>query len=121
MYAEVGWKEMHSTNVPGACCVNLISRNAILISYEQSRITPLETRLSYFIITGAMIAQLCETLDKLLFRIATANRTDGWGRIINRTAEWGAIDVSITALAVSSEDRKIMWNRRKNSVYVSAY
>lgn len=36
----------------------------------------LESRLLYFIITGAMIAQLCETLDKLLFRIATANRTD---------------------------------------------
>lgn len=68
--------EMHSTNVPCACCANLILRNAILISREQSRATSLETRLSYFVITGAMIAQLCETLDKLLFRIATANRTD---------------------------------------------
>lgn len=54
-----------------------------------------------------MIAQLCETLDKLPFRIATANRADGWGRIINRAVEWGAIDVSIIAFAVLNGGRKI--------------
>lgn len=61
------------------CEFNPTKRNSDFLRTIAHHAVPnaLESRLSYFIITGAMIAQLCETLDKLLFRIATANRIDG--------------------------------------------